>query len=329
MDVPRVSNGRMTTRIPLLAVLAFLACDTVATRAQAPSDPWFTVNKLGPNVWAAIDNPKAKQRSYANAGFVIGDDGVVVIDTLLGDESSRHLLQEIRKLINLPVRFVVNTHYHGDHVGGNKVFADLGARVLAHRNVRGWIHAENLRMLGDKPKPELKTFVEQLVAPTVSYTDAVDLYLGPLLVQVRSFPGHTGGDSVVIVPDAKAVFGGDLMWRNIVPNTIDGSTKPWIQTLDTLANAYAGYTFVPGHGGLSTMNDVTAFRDYLATVQKLVADARAGGKSDATVTQAVLPTLTAQYGHWEGFTYLAPLNIAQTEAELNGTKRVPHASPVK
>jgi len=307
----------------LISGLAFLLCVTALTRAQTPADEWFSLTKIGPNVWAAVDNPKAKQRSYANAGFVIGDDGVLVIDTLLGDESARHLLQEIRKLTNLPVKFVVNTHYHGDHVGGNKVFADLGARVLAHRNVRGWIHAENLRMLGDKPKPELKTFVEQLVAPTVSYTDAVDLYLGPLVVQVRSFPGHTGGDSVVIVPDAKAVFGGDLMWRNIVPNTVDGSTKPWIQTLDTFANAYAGYTFVPGHGGLSTTKDVTAFRDYLATVQKLVADARAGGKSGAAVTQAVLPTLTAQYGHWEGFTYLAPLNIAQAEAELNGTKRIP------
>ena len=319
----------MNMRTLCLPGLVILVSVTGVTRAQAPAGEWFTLNKIAPGVWAAIDNPKAKQRSYANAGFVIGDDGVVVIDTLLGDESARHLLQEIRKLTNLPVKFVVNTHYHGDHVGGNKVFADLGARVLAHRNVRGWIHAENLRLLGDKPKPELKTFVEQLVAPTVSYTDAVDLYLGPLVVQVRSFPGHTGGDSVVIVPDAKAVFGGDLMWRNIVPNTIDGSTKPWIQTLDTLASAYAGHTFVPGHGDVSTAKDVIAFRDYLATLQKLVADARAGGKSGAAITQAVLPTLTAQYGQWEGFTYLAPLNIAQAEAELNGTKRVPQASPVK
>ncbi len=69
-------------------------------------------------------------------------------------------------------------------------------------------------MLGDNPKPELKTLIESFIAPTVSYTEAVDLYLGSRAVQVRSFPGHTGGDSVVIVPDANAVFGGDLLWRN-------------------------------------------------------------------------------------------------------------------
>ena len=178
-------------------------------------------------------------------------------------------------------------------------------------------------MLGDNPKPELKTFVEQLVAPTVSYTDAVDLYLGSRAVHIRSFPGHTGGDSVVIVPDAKVVFGGDLVWRNFVPNTVDASTKPWMATLGAFAGTYPDYTFVPGHGGLATAQDVTAFRDYLATLQKLVADARAGGKSGDALTQVVLPTLTKQYGHWDGFAYLAPLNIAQADAELSVTKRVP------
>ena len=292
-------------------------------RAQAPTDPWFTLTKIGPNVWAAIDNPNAKQRSYSNAGIVIGDDGVLVIDTLTGDDAAGHLLQEIRKLTNLPIKFVVNTHYHGDHVAGNKVFSGAGATVLAHENVRRWIHPENLRMLGDTPKPELKLFVEQLVPPTVGYTDAVDIHLGSRAVQVRSFPGHSGGDSVVIVPDAKAVFGGDLIWKEVTPNTIDGSTKPWIQTLATLASTYAGYTFVPGHGPLATSQDVTAFRDYLATVQKLVADARASGKSGAAVTETVLPALKEKYGQWEGFGYLAPLNIAEADAEQSGTKRIP------
>lgn len=293
------------------------------TRAQQPADEWFTLTKIGPNVWAAVDNPKAKQRAYSNAGIVIGDDAVVVIDTLTTEESARHLLQEIRKLTTLPVTFVVNTHYHGDHVAGNKVFADTGARILAHRNVRMWIHTENLRMLGDNPKPELTKLIQSFVAPTVSYTDAVDLYLGSRVVQVRSFPGHTGSDSVVIVPDAKAVFGGDLLWKTVTPNTIDGSTKAWMQTLDALVTTYAGHTFVPGHGGLATAQDVTTLRDYLATVQKLVADARASGKTGEAVTPVVLPALKEKYGAWEGFEYLAPRNIAEADAELSGKKRIP------
>lgn len=210
----------MKVRVYPLVGLAILMSVRDAQHAQAPADAWFTLNQIGPNVWAAIDNPNAKQRSYSNAGVIVRDDGVVVVDTMTGHDASARLFQEVRRLTNLPVKFVVNTHYHGDHVAGNKLFADAGASVLAHRNVRGWIHSENLRMLGDNAKPELKTFVEQLVAPTVTYTDAVDLYLASRLVQVRSFPGHTGGDSVVIVPDAKVVFGGDLLWKHVTPNTI-------------------------------------------------------------------------------------------------------------
>ena len=313
----------MKMRALLVSGLLFLVCDGNATRAQAPPAPWFTLNKIAPNVWAAIDNPDAKQRSYANAGIIIGEDGVLVVDTLTGDEASAHLLQEIRKLTTLPVKFVVNTHYHGDHVAGNGVFTDAGAHIMAHRNVRRWIHSENMRLLGDNPKPELKTFVERLVPPTVSYTDAVDLYLGSRAVQVRSFPGHTGGDSIVIVPDAKVVFGGDLLWRGMIPNTVDGTTKAWIQTLDTFINTYGDHTFVPGHGGLASAKDVMAFRDYLATVQKLVADARATGKSGDALVQAVMPAMKEKYGQFELFEYLAPRNIAEADAEQSGKKRIP------
>ena len=305
--------------------VSLIALTGSSPRAQAPTE-WFTVTKLGPNVWGAMDNPQAKQRSYSNAGFVIGEDGVVVIDTLTGDDVAGRLLREIRSLTSLPVRFVVNTHYHGDHVAGNRLFAEAGAQLLAHRNVRRWIFPENLRMLGDKPNPEHKAFIEKLAAPNVSYTDAVDLYLGSRVIQVRSFPGHTGGDSVVIVPDARVVFAGDLLWRNVVPNTVDGSTKEWIQTLSTLASDYAGYTFVPGHGSLATAQDVSVLRDYLATVQKLVADARSSGKTGAAVAPAVLPALKEKYGAWEGFEYLAPRNIAEADAEQSGTKRVPQAA---
>ena len=125
---------------------------------------------------------------------------------------------------------------------------------------------------------------------------------------------------MVVVPDAKVVFGGDLLWRNMIPNTIDGSTKAWIETLDTFVSTYAGHTFVPGHGGLAGAQDVTAFRDYLATVQKLVADARAAGKSGDAIVQAVMPAMKDKYGKFELFDYLVPRNIAEADAEQSGNE---------
>jgi glyoxylase-like metal-dependent hydrolase (beta-lactamase superfamily II) len=260
---------------------------------------------------------------------VIGDDGVAVIYTFVSREAATHLLAEIRRLTKLPVKFAIITHYHADHVAGNAVFVEAGAAVVAHRNVRDWIHAENLRLLGDTPKPELKTFIESFVAPTVTYEQAITLYLGSREIQVRSFPGHTGGDSVVLIPDAKTVFAGDLFWRNTFPNTIDASTKAWIAALDTLAKNGIGYTFVPGHGDVGNAQDVTAFRDYLTTLQKLVADARASGKTGDALTEAVMPALAEKYGQWEYFKYLAPRNIVEADLEPSGKKRIPQPRSVK
>jgi cyclase len=313
----------MIKRSPLLAVLFAGLCAIGAVRAQTPVEPPFVLKQIAPSVFAAIHNPNAKEPSYANAGFVIGDDGVAVIDTFANSGAASHLLSEIRRRTKLPVKFVINTHYHADHVAGNRVFAEAGATVVAQRNVRRWIHPENLRLLGDTPKPELKTFVESLMAPTVVYTEAMTLHLGARDINVRSYPGHTGGDSVVVIPDANVAFGGDLLWRDAVPNMVDASARVWIETLDALAKNGATFTFVPGHGDAGTVSEVLAFRDYLATLHKLVADARAQSKSGKALSDAVLPALDAKYGKWGYFSYLAPLNIEHMEAELSGKKRVP------
>lgn len=292
-------------------------------QAQSTPVPSFTLKQVGANVWAAIDNPAAKGVAAANGGFVIGDDGVAVIDSFASANAAKELLAEIRQRTKLPIKFVINTHYHGDHVGGNGVFADAGASVLAHRNVRTWIHAENLRLIGDKAPQDIKTMIQGLTRPSVLYIDGVNLYLGEREIQVRFFPGHTGGDSVVFVPDAGVAFAGDLLWRNMVPNIVDGTTPAWIATLDTLAKTNAQYTFIPGHGDVANARDVIAFRDYLGAVRTLVGDAQRQGKSGAALVEAVLPTLKKNYGQWDFFAFLAGPNIRDMEAELSGKKRVP------
>jgi glyoxylase-like metal-dependent hydrolase (beta-lactamase superfamily II) len=320
-------KARQLRQILQFTCIVLLGSRGVGSAQDAES---FTLKHVGPNVWAAISKLKSKAAAAANTGFVIGEDGVVVIDTTasadaegnVNPEPARHLLAAIRTVTKLPVKFVINTHYHFDHVAANGVFVDAGATVLAHRNTRGWIHGENLRMFGDAIKPQQKTFIDTLLPPAVVYEQPVDLYLGSRLIRILPFPGHTGGDSVVIVDDAKVIFTGDLLWRGVPPNMIDASTKPWIETLDALAKNVDA-TFVPGHGDVATVQDVIALRDYLATLQKLVADARVQGKSGAAMIEAVLPALNAKYGQWEYFNYLAERSILQMDAELSGTKRIP------
>ena len=209
------------------------------------------------------------------------------------------------------------------------MFVDAGAIVLAHDNVRGWIQSENLRLLGTDTTPRQKAFIDALLPPAVTYEQPVDLYLGSRRVRVQTFPGHTGGDSVVVIPDAKVVFTGDLFWHGMLPNLIDASTQPLIDTLDALARDDAGAAFVPGHGDVGNAQDVAEFRLYLATLRKLVSDARAQGKSGDALVDAVMPALSEKYDSWDYFKYLAGPNIRDMDAELSGRKRIPQAQPAR
>jgi cyclase len=218
---------------------------------------------------------------------------------------------------------VIDTHYHLDHVAGNGVFARAGATVIAQRNVAAWERTENLKFFGDAIKPEQRAMVESFALPSLTYQDGVELSLGDRTVVVRVMPGHTGGDSIVIVPDADVVFTGDLFWSHCLPNLIDADTREQIATTDALAKELPSATFVPGHGEVGKAADVEAFRSYLAALREDVSRARAAGRSGPALVDAVLHDLKARYGAWGYFDYFIRRNVEQTDAELAGTKRRP------
>jgi cyclase len=312
-----------TLRFFSAVILGAIAVATAsAQNAPAPADsPAFTLKPLGHNAYAAID---IGGKAGANAGFVIGSESVLVVDTFQRESAAQQLLAEIRKLTPLPVKYVVNTHYHLDHVAGNRVFQQAGATVIAQKNVAGWIHTENLKFFGKNIKPEQKSMVEGLGAPDRTYTDHLELDLGSLPVNIRYFPGHTGGDSVVFIPAANVVFCGDLFWNTTLPNLIDASTLPWISTLDELIEKQpAATTFIPGHGEPGNAQNVAAFRDYLKNLREMVGNPVQSGKSGDELVAAVLPQLQEKYGQWNFFKYFSKSNILDTAAELRGSKRVP------
>jgi glyoxylase-like metal-dependent hydrolase (beta-lactamase superfamily II) len=160
------------------------------------------------------------------------------------------------------------------------------------------------------------------VLPDEVYSDAVDLYLGSRQIQVRYMLGHTGGDSVVIVPDANVVYGGDLIWQKHLPNLIDATTSDWVKTLEKLLADHRSATFVSGHGDVASPDDVRDFHDYLVALRDDIAKAQAAGKSGQDLTDTVSAQLKDKYGQW-GFSRFMPRNIEQTAAELAGTKKVP------
>lgn len=312
----------------ILRALALLAiAGSASAQTPAPAALPFVLKQVGPGVYAAIDGPEHKAGS--NAGFVIGDDGVLVVDALFTPEAARALVGEIRRITPKPIRFVVNTHYHADHTGGDQVLRDAGAAIIAHRNVRGWVRTNNVALFGDRIRPELRARIAALPLPDLATDKDLTVWLGARKVVVRTVLGHTGGDLVVAVPDAHVLFAGDMLWRKVAPNLIDGSVAQWQQTdADFAAMPDAPRTrFVPGHGDVADVADVKDFRAYLLDLRRLLGEGRKAGLKDAALVQFVAPKLRALHSDWTISDRAIAAEVKYMDAELAGTKKRPVPQP--
>ena len=307
-------------RLRSLLLLLGLALTGGVASAAGPG-PFFTLHQVGQGVWAAIAIPGSHVGS--NAGFIIGDEAVLVVDSFADPRAAQALLQVIHDKTPLPVRYLVNTHYHLDHVAGNGVYQAAGAVLMAQRNVRAWERTENLKFFGDKITPAQRAMVQSYVLLDVVYQQGIELQLGQRTVVVRVLPGHTGGDSVVVIPDANVVFTGDLFWNHSLPNLIDADTRAQVHTNAVLLHDYPAATFVPGHGESGQAAKMRAFRNYLVTLREAITTGQNKGEAGNTLQQNVRKQLQATYGTWNYFDHFIARNIEQTVAELTGTKQRP------
>jgi cyclase len=311
----------------LLTISGVALGTAAAAQGAAPASLPFVLKQIGPGVYAAIDGPEHK--SGSNAGFVIGDDGVLVVDSFFNPDATRALVTEIRRLTPKPIRYVVNTHYHADHTGGDQVLRDSGAVIIAHRNVRGWVRTYNINLFGDRITPDLKARIEALPLPDLVTDKDLTVWLGSRKIVVRTVLGHTGGDLTVSVPDAKVLFAGDMLWRKVAPNLIDGSVEEWQATDADFARIpdAAQTRYVPGHGDVADVKDVAEFRAYLLDLKRLVAAGREAGLKDEALVQSVEPKLKAGRFDWTISDRAAAAEIRYMDQELAGTKRRPIPQP--
>jgi cyclase len=243
-----------------IAVLAGLCA--LAPVLQAETAEPFTLTEIKPGVFAAIARP-GDDDAIGNAGFVVGSDGVLVVDGFATPKAAERLLAGIREKTPLPVRWLVVTHHHLDHWGGGSVFAKAGAAVVAQENARG-----RMLGLGQQASPDVAERL-RLALPLLTYREALTLWLGDRRVDVFTIPGHTDGDSLVSVPDANVPLRGDLLQNKAVPSLSDANTEAWIRTLDELGPAVSVAAIVPGHGGVARPLDIRALR--LSTLRLSVA----------------------------------------------------------
>ena len=317
------------------------------TPAKTEDD--FQLVKVSEGVYAAI--AKSGGLATGNAGFVIGEDGVLIFDTFSTPAALEELIEEIQKLTKLPIKYAVNSHYHLDHTGGNQVLAARGIPIYAHENLLQWQTTRNKRFLAepavldkrraDAEKQLAETPEDQkdkriqiekqirrldalkaitLTNPTKTFkSGTVELKLGKRKVILAIFLGHTGGDVVAFVPDANVVFTGDLGWSKTLPNLVDATVNDWIPTLDTMLKQHPAAKFIPGHGNVAEAPDIKDFRDYLDDLRARVKQGIANGLTvDQAKQQLALPEKYKAFA-FPGF---ATPNVEDMYKELKGTKQV-------
>ncbi len=238
-----------------------------------------SVEKIGSDLYAYIST----NDSSANATFLVGDKGILVVDTGLNTQEGRKLLEEIRKISALPVRWIVNTHYHPDHRGGNSVVGP-DAVIISTEFTREQV-ARDLQTRATKNGPGLPAVYAPVVAIGSAGSNDLTLYVGGHAVRIyHPGPAHTRGDLVVYFPGQHAIATGDLFLNNSCPAMDDGDMENWIAALDHILTLPVDHV-VPGHFELASKNEVRFFRDYLADLRDQVTRMHGQGLSLALVKQ--------------------------------------------
>ena len=334
--------------VTVLAILGASNSSFQSHSAAAPkAEDDFELVKVAEGVYAAIAKPGGL--ASGNAGFVVGDEGVLIFDTFLTPAALTELIEAIESHTKLPIKYAVNSHYHLDHTGGNQVLRARGVPIIAHDNLMQWQTVKNKRFLpatadlekrrADAARQLAKTPADQkdkrvqlerqirrfkammpitLTNPTVTFgSGVIHLYLGKREVVLSTMPGHTGGDVLAYVPDANVVFMGDLGWSRTLPNLVDATVNDWVPTLDKVLTQYGTAKFVPGHGGVAEVTNIRDFRDYLDDLRSRV---RQGIVDGLTVDQAKERlTLPEKYKSF-AFQNFATPNVEDMYKELKGTK---------
>lgn len=214
-----------------------------------------------------------------NLGLSIGEDGTFLIDDQFAPLTEK-IQAKVAELTDTPVQWVINTHWHGDHVGGNENFGEAGAVVVAHDNVRERMSTDQLNEVFGRTTPASPDGA----LPVVTFTDEVTFHLNGEEIEVMHFPNaHTDGDSVIHFKGANVIHMGDTFFNKLYPfidRSSGGDLDGMIAVNEAMyARADEETKIIPGHGPLSTKADMKIYIDMLKTVRSRIAEAKAAGKS--------------------------------------------------
>jgi cyclase len=277
------------------AILAVLSAAAQGTAPVPPSAP--TVKQVASDLYFFFDY------NGSNSVFLVTDEGVLVIDTREHPRAGQDLLDRIRKITDKPIKWVINSHFHGDHHYGNAAFKPTGALFVTQK--------ETARIMQQVQPKEMARRMEyfksnhydpnevKLILPDVTFDTEMTIYLGGR--EIRLFylgPGQQAGDTFVQFPQERALFTPGSFTKHNLPNmAFTPSVENWIKLLDRVA-ALDVDIVLPAHGDVATRADVKEFSAMLADEYSTVKGAVASGMS---LEQAQQTLTFPQYKDWRNY----------------------------
>jgi glyoxylase-like metal-dependent hydrolase (beta-lactamase superfamily II) len=305
----------------LLFLMMVMTPSHAAEKRRYPLDPPEVV-KINERVYALLgplELPTRFNQGYmANSTVIIGDKGVILIDTGFSDEIGEHLKQAVAKITPKPVTHVINTHHHGDHVLGNIAFK--GATIISSEQCKKLVDETGLEWLAFLEEATQRKFPNtKPVAATVTYAQETLTELvvdGVRLVLWVPKGSHTLGDMMVYLPVEKVLVSGDILVQHITPNFQDGVVKDWVETLSQVVSLNPK-TIVPGHGLLMTSVDAAAMQRRMAGLYAGVEAGYKKGLSDSEIRKTLD---LEEWGKMHFFIDLMGGNINRTFLEIEAEK---------
>lgn len=230
------------------------------------------------------DNIYYLEGSGGNIGVIIGDDGVLIIDNQFAPLTNK-IEAAITDLTKLPVTFVVNSHFHYDHTDGNENFGKAGAFIVAQDNARRRMESAQVLASGYSQRR-----YEKVGLPKITFFDAMRFYFNDEPIHITyNGPGHTDGDAQVYFLQSNVIHTGDMFVRYVLPfidQNNGGSLDGMIEATDRLASQINDETIIiPGHGQLSTRDDLLSYREMLVTIRGNLLRAKVQGLSPSEMLE--------------------------------------------